>query len=590
MGAIYCQAVGEYREPELEKLARALKTGYSEIICQAASLMVNMVGPNAVLIPIPSHEGRASYTLHLARELSRLTDATIADILMCKPHESSYELKHQGRVLKAEEMGFKLMEPLITDRHVILVDNVIASGNTAKAAINLLPGATMIALANDSTAIGRLDDIIMRPYLMDRISKTESKCQKKNFILMEEKIETKKNVPNYASNLEEYVNDKSKEGWRREAGVGTYMNLNTYMRNGYLKTTSYSYSKEELQSSRFIQFEKILSEKQLFECCFSCIPEDTEQGRKLKESFIKEGAEKIKDLRIKDYRKAIEKICREIPNISINKLDDKINELSDRYEEPVHLDGKPIKEAITWALMIKYSGLTVQHGDWMLKECLNSEKEERIKILERLKYASEKETKPEWETKLNLPKGAGAMFGAGELYIFEKGVLGHAVISPDRKARFWGDSMNPKIIKWINDVMENHNIVNDAGFLLFDTPINEKEHRILDAQKGTVRTFCSIINTAGDKVLLDEEEREFHGSEDRFLDITGRITDIKLKEGEKPTVRCKIDGIQQLARPVSEALFYNYKENRITGLELAEKCFAARLIEYQQRQNQGIKR
>lgn len=181
---MHCHVVGEYRESELKGLAKALKSGSPEAIRRAASLMADMVEPNRILVPIPSHTGRAGYTLQLARELSRLTGTQVADVLRCQPHPSSYELKRQGRILEAHEMGFQLTDSSIPSEKIMLIDNVVATGNTAKAALELLPGATVLALSNDSMAVGRLPNIIVHKQTRNMENHSTLKEEKKQGVIL----------------------------------------------------------------------------------------------------------------------------------------------------------------------------------------------------------------------------------------------------------------------------------------------------------------------------------------------------------------------------------------------------------------------
>ena len=184
MNGIHCYVVGEYRDPELEGLTRALKSGNPEAIRRSAKLMAGMVRPDTVLVPVPSHTGRAGYTLQLASELSRLTGAPVADILVSQPRASSYELKHQGRVLEAGEMEFRLAGPSLPDKKIMLVDNVVASGNTAKAAVELLPGASVLALASDSGAIGRLPGIAVHPSFANKLEHSIMHTEKRQGVIL----------------------------------------------------------------------------------------------------------------------------------------------------------------------------------------------------------------------------------------------------------------------------------------------------------------------------------------------------------------------------------------------------------------------
>lgn len=170
MKQIPCQVVGEYyRQPAIRELAKGVKQGDKEAIHKAAQLMAPMVEPGDVLVPVPGHTGKAVQMLSLSRELARLTGAKLADVMEGNLRESSYNLKLKGVVHQASEMRFRLTGQIPQGRRVWLVDNVVASGNTASAALTLIPQAQVLALAIDSHAIGRLPGIDAHHFLKENI-------------------------------------------------------------------------------------------------------------------------------------------------------------------------------------------------------------------------------------------------------------------------------------------------------------------------------------------------------------------------------------------------------------------------------------
>lgn len=158
---IVCRVVADYRLPYFKSLARQIKAGQQDGILAAARHMVPLVPPGAVLVPIPSHTGEAVQTLMLAQALASLTGAQVSDLLAGTARESSFALKHRGIVLQTEDMGFRLKAPPMPGTAYFLVDNVVASGNTVRAAVDLLPGAGVLALASDTAAVGRRSDIVV---------------------------------------------------------------------------------------------------------------------------------------------------------------------------------------------------------------------------------------------------------------------------------------------------------------------------------------------------------------------------------------------------------------------------------------------
>lgn len=204
MSDIICSVVGHYRNPDLKKLAKAVKNGDTAAVGKAAGMMAPLVKKGTVLVPIPSHEGRAQQTLQLARQIAALTGASVCDLLEGDSRQSSYELKKQGVVLDSSKMGFRL-RGRIPEGNILVVDNVIASGNTAKAAMDLLPNARMLALTDDPMAEGRRPDIVMRDILMEKEKKIKSEDMEKTYY-----VEVAKHVVNdfFVSS------DKFKEDYR----------------------------------------------------------------------------------------------------------------------------------------------------------------------------------------------------------------------------------------------------------------------------------------------------------------------------------------------------------------------------------------
>lgn len=146
---IYCQrtfynaiSLGEY-DGELKQLAKGLKAGDEEAIRIAAFKMAPLMPKNGVLIPMPSHDGQENFTTKLCKLLSEITSLPMCDALTCEPHESLCEPKKRA---VADGSPLPYPEVLMMKRKVyslpegipVIIDNVIASGTTAVAALNAL--------------------------------------------------------------------------------------------------------------------------------------------------------------------------------------------------------------------------------------------------------------------------------------------------------------------------------------------------------------------------------------------------------------------------------------------------------------------
>lgn len=145
-------ATGNYRKKAHNDLAKEMKHGNSLAIAIAAAEMERYIPNNAVLVPMPSHQGFATYTLELARRIGELTQTEVCDTLKGNPRQSLYLLKRQGKNPKKTKFGFYLAEAVPTDKQIIIIDNVVATGTTATAAANVVGDCVVFALADDGRA------------------------------------------------------------------------------------------------------------------------------------------------------------------------------------------------------------------------------------------------------------------------------------------------------------------------------------------------------------------------------------------------------------------------------------------------------
>lgn len=140
-------ATCNYRQGTNAKTAHAMKNGERWAIFKAATEIAKYIPTNAVLIPIPSHTGRATYTLELAQRIARTTDAQVLDALKCEPREMLYKLKKQGKKPTPRQMGFYLVHSIPENKRVIILDNVVATGTTAAAAVQAVGKGIVFAYA-----------------------------------------------------------------------------------------------------------------------------------------------------------------------------------------------------------------------------------------------------------------------------------------------------------------------------------------------------------------------------------------------------------------------------------------------------------
>lgn len=140
-------APGNYREGSRCETAHAMKNGERWAIAKAAEEMAHYIPSNAVLVPMPSHTGEATYTLELCQRIARDTAAVVCDYLKGTPRETLYNLKKQGRKPSPKKLGFYLSAPIPSGKRIVIIDNVVATGTTAAAAVNAIGGGVVFAYA-----------------------------------------------------------------------------------------------------------------------------------------------------------------------------------------------------------------------------------------------------------------------------------------------------------------------------------------------------------------------------------------------------------------------------------------------------------
>lgn len=104
--------------------------------------MSPLVPEGSVLVPVPSRLGYATDTLTLAKRISSLCGAEVKDVLKGKRRMSSHDAKAMGISLTDEDFGFYLTEEI--KGRVVYVDNVIASGATARAVYGCREGVFLV--------------------------------------------------------------------------------------------------------------------------------------------------------------------------------------------------------------------------------------------------------------------------------------------------------------------------------------------------------------------------------------------------------------------------------------------------------------
>lgn len=104
-----------------------------------------------MLIPAPQHTGRAEYTLEIAKIISQVSRAFIADVLRRIPSKTLYEKKYEGQELDPE---MYLEGSIPAAERYFFVDNVISTGTTYRTACRICGlGLEPLVYAVDDTIV-----------------------------------------------------------------------------------------------------------------------------------------------------------------------------------------------------------------------------------------------------------------------------------------------------------------------------------------------------------------------------------------------------------------------------------------------------
>ena len=146
---------GHYYDGINNWLCHKLKENDPRAITYCARQLVKMLPENAVVVPIPGHHGFALQTLYLGRAISELSGGsiTVANVLKGINRVSNYQAKKDGHPLSAEELGFHQVRTLPKGKVPYLLDNVVDTGTTAKAAVKALGGGIVLSYAMSDTLL-----------------------------------------------------------------------------------------------------------------------------------------------------------------------------------------------------------------------------------------------------------------------------------------------------------------------------------------------------------------------------------------------------------------------------------------------------
>jgi hypothetical protein len=128
---------GNYAK-RIRYLCHAIKEGDIVAIDEASLIMAKYVPSGSILITIPSHGGKATYTLKLAQFIAKRSKSKVMDILSSPSRERMYNIKMRNVDIQNVNLNFtsaayydgSIASRLSSVRNVILIDNVVSSGVT----------------------------------------------------------------------------------------------------------------------------------------------------------------------------------------------------------------------------------------------------------------------------------------------------------------------------------------------------------------------------------------------------------------------------------------------------------------------------
>lgn len=128
-------------------LAHLLKAANPDALRYAAIRIAAMLPNDCVLVPMPGHKGYADDTLLLARDIASIRHTEVYDVLQGISRMPNYTAKRLGLSLEPTDFGLRLSASLPEGKTAVLIDNVIDTGVTARAAVNAVGSCVVMAYA-----------------------------------------------------------------------------------------------------------------------------------------------------------------------------------------------------------------------------------------------------------------------------------------------------------------------------------------------------------------------------------------------------------------------------------------------------------
>lgn len=134
-----------YSDKGVRDICHGIKSGDKMYINKCIKDMLNakVVRKGDVLVPVPQHEGRALYTLDIAKGIAKEVRVEVCDILRSKARKSLFEIKKCGKIYIPR--FYKVGD--VCNGRIVLIDNVIDTGITIRSCMYSLGVRNIVALA-----------------------------------------------------------------------------------------------------------------------------------------------------------------------------------------------------------------------------------------------------------------------------------------------------------------------------------------------------------------------------------------------------------------------------------------------------------
>lgn len=152
----------------VRKDCHAVKGSSERAIARQGARLAGLVGDDTLIIPIPGHTGIPTYTLKLARAVSKQAARSgkrvlVFDVLRCRRHQPLYDAKKAGMDLECIPLEFRftrsdILGSLRAFRRfgygVYLLDNVVDTGRTVRAAMEVVGECRVLAVGDTGAHAG----------------------------------------------------------------------------------------------------------------------------------------------------------------------------------------------------------------------------------------------------------------------------------------------------------------------------------------------------------------------------------------------------------------------------------------------------